>query len=689
MDQFFSQLAHEFDTPFENQVLVFAVILFIILLIPLILRKLRLPGIIGLILSGLIVGPHGLNWLEKNAAVDLFSTIGLLYIMFIAGLELELEEFARNRHKSMLFGLFTFFLPLSIGYPLCHYVLGYDVYASLMTAGMFATHTLVAYPIVTRLGITKQEPVAVAVGGTIFTDTAVLVLLPLVLALASGSFSHALWIRLLIGFLFFAFMVAFVVPRVSRWFFRTLEGEKYSHFVYVLAVVFFCAFLAELIGLEPIIGAFGAGLALNRLIPHTSPLMNRIEFAGNALFIPFFLISVGMIIDLEVITKDFGALTVAGVLTVAAILGKWLAAYATSLAFRYNRTQRTLIFGLSSAHAAATLAIILIGYQAGIIDENILNGTIVLILVTCMVASFATESAGRKIAQGEAGVVETATGGGPADTILVSLANPDTTNQLLDLAMNIKRPKGTANIIGLSVVLDDENLPHRQAESQKLLDKALNHAAGADQNLDTRSVVDQNVASSIHRIAEEEQATDLILGYSGKPNLTGVLFGKTIENVVASNFQTIWLARLSMPLNVHSQIRVFCPSYLDKEYGFTTFAWRVLKLSSTLARKCTFYATEGTFSAISKLSQQEKVGGALNHRAFEDWEDFLILLKEFGPDDLLIIISPRRGCVSYSSDVESIPRKLAKHMPNASFLILHPPVRESEDFSEYGYASPI
>ena len=167
MEQFISHLKHEFETPFQNQVLVFAVILFIILLIPLLLRKLRLPGIIGLILSGLIVGPHGLNWLEKNAAINLFSTIGLLYIMFIAGLELELEEFARNRHKSMLFGFFTFILPLAIGYPLCHYLLGYNVYTSLMTAGMFATHTLVAYPIVNRLGITKQEPVAIAVGGTI------------------------------------------------------------------------------------------------------------------------------------------------------------------------------------------------------------------------------------------------------------------------------------------------------------------------------------------------------------------------------------------------------------------------------------------------------------------------------------------------------------------------------------------
>lgn len=688
MEQFISHLKHEFETPFQNQVLVFAVILFIILLIPLLLRKLRLPGIIGLILSGLIVGPHGLNWLEKNAAINLFSTIGLLYIMFIAGLELELEEFARNRHKSMLFGFFTFILPLAIGYPLCHYLLGYNVYTSLMTAGMFATHTLVAYPIVNRLGITKQEPVAIAVGGTIFTDTAVLVLLPIVLALAAGSFSHALWIRLLIGFLFFSFMVAVVVPRVSRWFFRTLEGEKYSHFIYVLAVVFFCAFLAELIGLEPIIGAFGAGLALNRLIPHTSPLMNRIEFAGNSLFIPFFLISVGMIIDLEVVTKNFNALTIAGVLTVAALAGKWLAAYVTSAVFRYNSTQRNLIFGLSSAHAAATLAIILIGYEAGIIDENILNGTIVLILVTCMVASVVTENAGRKIAQRETTYPD-ATQEGPTDSILVSLANPENTHQLLDLAMYMKRPHNATSIIGLTVVLDDENMGRRQSEAQKLIDKALVHVASIDQPLKTLSVIDQNVASAIHRVAEEEQVKDMVLGYSGKPNLTGVLFGKTIENITASNPQAIWISRLTMPLNIHAHVRVLCPPYWDKEFGFRACMWRILRLTSTLGRKTTFYATQDTFAEIQAFSQKKKIGTGLSLRAFEDWEDFLVLSTDFGPDDLLVVIAPRRGCVSHSYEMESIPRKLVKYFPQASFITLHPPVREAEDFTEFGYASPI
>src|SRR5690606_32089519 len=295
MVEFWHQLLREFQTPFQDSVLVFSVILFIILLAPVLLKRLRIPGIIGLIISGIIIGPHGLFLIEKNAAVDLFSTIGLLYIMFISGLELDLGEFKKYRHKSLGFGLLTFLFPIALGFPVCYYLLGYGFNTSLLTASMFATHTLIAYPIVSRLGIAKNEAVAVAVGGTILTDTAVLIILAVIAGVEAEGGVNGLWARLAISILIFILVVAFVIPRIAAWFFKRLEDEKNSHFIFVLSVVFFCAFLAELSGLEPIIGAFAAGLMLNPLIPHTSGLMNRLEFVGNSLFIPFFLISVGML----------------------------------------------------------------------------------------------------------------------------------------------------------------------------------------------------------------------------------------------------------------------------------------------------------------------------------------------------------------------------------------------------------
>ncbi|MGV3597923.1 MAG: cation:proton antiporter, partial [Bacteroidota bacterium] len=252
MNEFINKLSHEFQTPFHNSVLIFSVILFIILLSPIILRRFKIPSIIGLIIAGVAIGPHGFFLIEKDAAVNLFSTIGLLYIMFIAGLELDLKEFAKNKYKSFVFGFLTFMLPLAIGLPVCMYLLGYSFNTSLLTASMFATHTLVAYPIVSRMGIQKNQAVAITVGGTILTDTAVLIILAVISASAQGVLTNEFWARLGISIAVFLFVVVVIIPRFSAWFFRKLEGEKNSHFIFVLSVVFFCAFMAELAGLEPI-----------------------------------------------------------------------------------------------------------------------------------------------------------------------------------------------------------------------------------------------------------------------------------------------------------------------------------------------------------------------------------------------------------------------------------------------------
>ncbi|EHQ25798.1 cation:proton antiporter [Mucilaginibacter paludis] len=396
-----SIISHQFQLPVTNPVLIFALILFIILLAPILMGKIRLPGIVGFIMAGIAIGPHGFNVLQKNSAIELFSTIGLLYIMFIAGIELDPDEFRNRRHKSFIFGLLTFAIPILIGLPVCYYLLGYPFITAILVSIMFATHTLVAYPIVNKYGVSKNEAVAIAVGGTILTDTAVLIILAIIIAANNGGLTTQFWLHLIISLSLFLAVMFLVVPILAKWFFARLESEKTSHYVFVLSVVFFSAFLSQLAGVEPIIGAFMAGLALNRLIPHTSILMNRIEFVGNAIFIPFFLISVGMLVDLRVLFRGPEAITVACCLSTVALAGKWLAALITQQTFKYSATQRGLLFGLSSSHAAATLAIILVGYKTKIIDDNILNGTIILILITCVVASFATERASRKIANKE------------------------------------------------------------------------------------------------------------------------------------------------------------------------------------------------------------------------------------------------------------------------------------------------
>jgi Kef-type K+ transport system membrane component KefB len=397
-DNTWGHVFQQFHFPFTNPVNIFTLVLLIIFFAPALMAKIKMPDIVGFIIAGAIIGPYGLNLLTKNLAVDLFATIGLLYIMFLAGVELNLNEFKKKKHKSLMFGFLTFSIPIVIGFPVCYCLLGYPLITSLLTASMFATHTLVTYPIASKYKVSGNEAVAVTIGGTILTDTAVLIILAVILEAKNGGLTAAFWLQLIISFALFLAIVFFIVPRAAKWFLVRAETNKASHYVLILTCVFCAAFLAQIAGVEPIIGAFIAALALNRLIPKPSRLFSNIEFVGNSIFIPFFLISVGMIVNIHVLFRGFGAIIVALSLIAVAITGKWLAAFVAQKVYHYSTAQRNLMFGLSNSHAAATLAIILIGYKSGIIDDDILNGTIVLILVTCIVASIIVERACKKLA---------------------------------------------------------------------------------------------------------------------------------------------------------------------------------------------------------------------------------------------------------------------------------------------------
>ncbi|HNA92785.1 MAG TPA: cation:proton antiporter, partial [Chitinophagaceae bacterium] len=544
---FFQQFIHEFQLPLKNPVLIFSLILFIILLSPILLKRLNIPGIIGLIISGVIIGPHGLNILAKNSAVDLFSTIGLLYIMFIAGLELDMNEFKANRNKSIVFGFFTFIIPLAIGFPVCYYLLQYNFDASFLTASMFATHTLVAYPIVSKLGISKNQAVAITVGGTILTDTAVLIILAVIMGKSQGTLNQEFWVQLGVSLTIFSIIMFLIIPRIAKWFFRKLESEKHSHYIFVLSVVFFAAFLAEVAGVEAIIGAFVAGLALNKLIPHSSALMNRIEFIGNALFIPFFLISVGMLVDISVLFSGPMAWIIAITLSVVAILGKWMAAKMTQLVFRYSKAQGKLIFGLSGAHAAATLAVILVGYEAKILDENILNGTIILILITCIVASLATEKAAKKI------ILETEED--PAallqadhiknEHILIPIANIENLEKLLELSIFIKDKKSVNPISVLSVVSNNEEAELKIVNARNKLESFVKTASAAETKINIITTIDHNAISGISRISREIMADLIIREWPAKTGFLDKLVGETVDSVLTSTEKNTFICYLN------------------------------------------------------------------------------------------------------------------------------------------------
>lgn len=674
MADFFEHLLHEFDLPLQNPVLAFSLILLIILLSPLLLRKVNVPGIIGLIISGVIVGPNGLNILEQNSAVDLFSTIGLLYIMFIAGLELDINEFQANKNKSLLFGLFTFSIPLAVGYPVCYYLLGYDFNASFLTASMFATHTLVAYPIVSKLGVSKNQAVAVTVGGTILTDTAVLIILAVIMGNSQGNLNQQFWIRLGVSLAIFSAIMFLLVPRIARWFFQKLEGEKHSHYIFVLAVVFFAAFLAEVAGVEPIIGAFVSGLALNRLIPHSSALMNRIEFIGNALFIPFFLISVGMLVDMKIILKGPTALIVAGTLSVVALTGKWLAAWIAQVSFKYLPVQRQLIFGLSSAHAAATLAVILVGYQAGILDENILNGTIILILITCIVASFVTEKAAKKILVLSEEDASESEGGSylSEEHILLPIANMANIEKLLEFSIFIKDKKSANPVSILSVVSNNEEAESKILKARKKLEDFVKQATASETETSVIATIDHNIASGITRTSREIMANVIILGWPRRSGIIEKLLGEKLEIILDNIDKAVFICHFGKPLLAHKRIIAAVPPLSEHENGFPLWVSKMAGLAQELSIPMLFYCNKSTEEAIRKKMKKQKSNSSATFKSFDDWQDFLVLARDVKRDDLLVLVSARKGSAAFMNLLENLPSKMEKHFADNNRIVIYP-----------------
>jgi Kef-type K+ transport system membrane component KefB len=397
----------DISLPFKSPVIIFSLMLFIVLYVPIVFKRIKVPHITGLIIAGVVIGPHGLNLLTRDSSIVLFGTVGLLYIMFLAGLELDLVALKKNGWKILVFGLATFLFPFILGSLISYYILKLGLLASLLLASMFSTHTLVSYPLIGKYDIRDNPAVTLAVGGTMITDVLALLVLAAVAGTAKGTVTPAFWLQFSVATVIFVCIVFFVFPPVTKWFLKKNQ-DPVSQYLFILAMVFLAAFLAEMAGLEAIVGAFFAGLILNQFVPNGSPLMKQISFVGNAIFIPFFLIGVGMLVDIAVLTKGWMALEIAGIILLTALVTKYLAAKMTQQLFGLSANEGNLLFGLSASHAAATLAIILVGYNiiigktatgipVRLFNEDVLNATIILILVSCATSSFVVERAAKKI----------------------------------------------------------------------------------------------------------------------------------------------------------------------------------------------------------------------------------------------------------------------------------------------------
>ena len=689
MNYFLEHLFSEFKLPLLNPVLVFSLLLLIILLSPILLRRFKIPGIIGLILSGIIIGPKGLGIIGENSLasegwIKLFSTIGLLYIMFMAGLELDLTQFRRYYRKSLVFGLLTFFLPILLGFPLCYYALQLSPLASLLTASMFATHTLVAYPIVSKFGLSKHSAVAITVGGTILTDTAVLIILTVISSASNGQLDMAFWVRLITSLIFFSIIMFMIVPKVARWFFSKLDSEKSSQYIFVLAIVFFSAFLAEVAGVEHIIGAFVAGLVLNRLIPHNSVLMNRIDFIGNSLFIPSFLVFVGMVVDYRALFQGTWPLIIALVLTLFAIFSKWLAAYGTQILFRMGATERRLIFGLSTSHAAATLAIIMVGYQDRILDVNVVNGTILLILFTCMTASFVTENAGRallkeKVESGDDELYEMKLRN---KHVLVSMNELAGNEKLLDFSLTITDSKVINPISIVSVLPNSENAERIIHKSRKNLEDIVKHFSGQETKLNTMATIDLNVSSGIARVSKELFADIVIVNDSNRINLLKRVIGDDRAHLLESCDKTVFFCQIDRPAISYERILLVAPLNAELETSFVSWVERVLRFAIEMKSPINAYLHPNTYDKFLKVGQANRLETKVIHTAIESMDEFF-LYSTRTEEDFLFAVAARNGSISNSSEIEGVLGNIQKIYEENDFVLIYPAQETDLLFKEY------
>ncbi len=670
-------ISHEL--PLTDPVLKFLLILVIILSAPLLLNKLKIPHLLGLIIAGAIIGPNGLNLVLRDSSIILSGTAGLLYIMFLAGLEIDMGDFKKNSGRSFVFGMYTFLIPMALGIVAGLYLLHFSMETSILLASMFASHTLIAYPIISKLGITKDKSVTITVGGTMITDMLALLVLTVIVGMATGVIGEHFWTRLSISIVIFVLFVVIAFPIAGRWFFKHVQ-DSISQYIFVLVMVFLGAYLAELAGIESIIGSFLAGLSLNRLIPRSSPLMHRVEFIGNSIFIPFFLIGVGMLIDYRAFFTSFDTIKVGIVMILVATIAKYAAAWLTQKTFRMSVDQRRIIFGLSNAQAAATLAAVMVGYNVilgqtpegepiRLLNESVLNGTILMILVTCTMASFSAQRGAHNLAATASS--ETDETGDHKERILIPLSNEDTAEELVNLSLATKSKKNTHHLYALNILDNKVSGDDQQLKkSRRLLKNAALTAAATDTHLQELQRYDLNVTNAILSVILEHRITDLVLGLHKEKGIPSSFLGRITEGILDYSDVTTLIYKSAQPLSTMKRHLVVIPVQAEKEAGFPQWVARVWNVIQNTGAKAIFYGSSDTLSRLKTLLG--KRGGEMEFTEFSDWEDFLIVFRDVHKDDNLWIVMSRHNGISFNPSMNHIPDYLNKYFQQNSFILVYP-----------------
>lgn len=659
--------------PLHNPVAIFMVVLAVILGTPLLLRRLKIPNIVGLILAGVAIGPYGINLVERDASFQIFGQVGILYLMFLAAVEIDMYHLRRNLRGGIIFGLISFSLPMVAGIFCSRWAFGVGWDTAVLISSMYASHTLVSYPIVSRFGLQNDRGAIIAVCSTIVAVLLALIALAEVVAVRSKGFFDWWGVARLIGLTAaYAAVVGYAFPWLTRQFFRKV-GDSVGQFIFVLAMVCLASLLAQFIGLESILGAFYAGLVLNRLIPVRSPLMRRIEFAGNAIFIPYFLIGVGMLLNVHVIFKGWGVGWIALNMVLVALFTKWVAAWIGQKVLRLSSPDRRLMFGLTGGKAAATIAAATIGFQYGLLTEDLMNGAVVMILVCCVVASVVTErtSIRLRIARMAETLEKEGVGEGPRFARqLVAVANPLTAEGLMKMAVFMRNPENRQPVTTLFVRSSDDGRTVRAG--REAMQMASGAAAAMDMPVDEVERYDMNIISGMINVARERHSSDLIIGLHRKSNLVDTFYGSLIEGLLRMTARMVIISRCFIPVDTVKRLVVVVPRNAEYETGFRSWIARVCNLASQLSCKILFMAYTPSCRFIEEAIRDGAYPVRRIYKAMNSWDDFIVLSGEIGDDDLLMIISGRKGSVSSSSEWVDMPGFLSRHFSMANIVVIYP-----------------
>ncbi|MGB9746913.1 MAG: cation:proton antiporter [Bacteroidales bacterium] len=653
--------------PLSDPVQIFLLTLLIVLVAPLFFKKLKIPGIIGLILAGILVGPHGLNLLANDVNYKVFGSVGLIYLMFLLGLEMDLGGMKKQIMQTATFGILTFAIPFASGFFVFRHFFDYSFLSALLIGCAFATHTLLSYPIVRRLGIHKNAVVNITIGATIIADTAVLMVLTFLADLAGKTKSPGIY-GISAALVLLIFLTLWGIPKISRWFFKANKGDSQSQFLFVLTIVFLSSFTTQLFAIEPIIGAFLAGLALNRVIPAASVLMRRLAFFGNALFIPFFLISIGMIIDPGIIFGSMATLQMGMILLTVGLFSKFLAAWITQKSFRMSGIQRNLMFGLSSSRAAAILAVLLVGYRVELINDIVLNGTLFYILGSCLVSSYVTELSGKKLAITEPIPKE------PyrkiPERILVPVANPEAISSLTNLAFSIKDPGSTDPVYFLAIGTEESMLSEQTQKNFKMVFHTAEKLGFEHDMVHPVSRVDLNISQAILQSADELMASKIIMGWSENTG-TDFLFGQLRDSIVSATERMVLITRKIRYLHLKGKIFVFYPPFAEFESGFDDSLLTVYHLALNTHRPLLF---AGAPNAIHKTeSFLSEINPSVEHRSvsFPGYPRYDQIIRMLETNDLLILLTASPGCISSHPVIDNLYKKFFRELPSNDIVLLY------------------